>query len=264
MHSPLTRFDAAAQAGAASGRTVTQVGPFTLTVDQESDSPHRNYATLDVAILPADPDTLAEAVDELISQTRAADRIPRIEFVPELAPGLTAVLMSAGFVVQKSVPILVCEPTDLVEPTEPHDVSIDVRTGPGTPDWFTVACSNTLSRSFGEPLRKGGPDISRMQKALSEGGFVALAREGCGSPAGAGRCDPPRHGVAELNSIGVLSDMRGQGIGAALTAGLSAAAFQGGATLCALTADDEAAQRLYERLGYRKVGEQLHVWIPPI
>jgi len=53
--------------------------------------------------------------------------------------------------------------------------------------------------------------------------------------------------------VAVLPDARGRGIGAALTSWLIARGFERGATLAHLHPDDDAAARLYARLGFVEV-----------
>lgn len=263
MNSPtdtdlLERFNNAARAGAIAHRQVDRIGPFTLTVSEDNDHPYLNYAVVDDGAVPTPDDVAA-----LISRSEAAGRIPRVEFVPTLAPQVSAGLLAAGFVTQDSVSVLACTPDALIRPPENQDLSIDIRSGDSVPDWFLIACANTMNRSFGEPVAPGGPDIEGLRTALAAQGSVALAREGCGAPAGAGRVEPVRDGIAELNSIGVLADMRGQGIGAAITADLTASAFEQGALACALAAAGPDEIRMYQRVGYREIGQQLYLWMPP-
>lgn len=60
-------------------------------------------------------------------------------------------------------------------------------------------------------------------------------------------------GVPVLASIAVAPAARGRGLGAAVTAALTRRAFAAGAPACAvdLYSDNDAARRLYRRLGYR-------------
>jgi ribosomal protein S18 acetylase RimI-like enzyme len=62
----------------------------------------------------------------------------------------------------------------------------------------------------------------------------------------------PRTGVANLASIATAPEYRGRGLAAAVTAALTRRVLGGGDALCTLGlyADNEAARRLYTRLGY--------------
>jgi ribosomal protein S18 acetylase RimI-like enzyme len=56
-----------------------------------------------------------------------------------------------------------------------------------------------------------------------------------------------------IAGVGVRPEARGRGLGAALTSWLIARGFERGATLAHLHPDDEAAARLYGRLGFAEV-----------
>lgn len=64
-----------------------------------------------------------------------------------------------------------------------------------------------------------------------------------------------RSSLAHLASIAVRSDLAGQGLGRRLLAAVEAAALKQGCTRLRLEvrADNEAAQRLYDGAGYRRV-----------
>jgi predicted GNAT family acetyltransferase len=61
--------------------------------------------------------------------------------------------------------------------------------------------------------------------------------------------------VIELVGIGTAASVRGRGLGSAVTALLAAAARGAGAELVFLAAGDDTATRVYERVGFRWVGE---------
>jgi predicted GNAT family acetyltransferase len=61
--------------------------------------------------------------------------------------------------------------------------------------------------------------------------------------------------VVELVGIGTLAAHRGRGLAAAVTATLAAAARAAGAEVVFLAAGDEAAARVYRRVGFRVIGE---------
>lgn len=61
--------------------------------------------------------------------------------------------------------------------------------------------------------------------------------------------------VVELVGIGTVARERGRGLGAAVTALLAGVARDAGADLVFLAAGDDTATRVYERVGFRRVGE---------
>jgi predicted GNAT family acetyltransferase len=61
--------------------------------------------------------------------------------------------------------------------------------------------------------------------------------------------------VVELVGIGTLAAERGRGLAAAVTAMLATAARSAGAEVVFLAAGDDGASRVYQRVGFRVVGE---------
>jgi len=86
------------------------------------------------------------------------------------------------------------------------------------------------------------------------GTAVAFTARLAGEGAAAGMYLAPHANVTELVGIATLEPLRGQGIGAALTAAIAAHAFGLGVTVAFLITDNPAAQRVYERVGFRVVG----------
>ncbi|HMC72047.1 MAG TPA: GNAT family N-acetyltransferase [Mycobacteriales bacterium] len=67
-------------------------------------------------------------------------------------------------------------------------------------------------------------------------------------------CDGRAGRSGYVAGIGVLPQVRRRGIGASLSSWLTRAAINGGATLCHLHPDTDAAAAIYGRLGYVEVG----------
>jgi predicted GNAT family acetyltransferase len=61
--------------------------------------------------------------------------------------------------------------------------------------------------------------------------------------------------VVELVGIATARAVRGRGLGGAVTSALASAALAADAGLVFLAAGDDAAARVYERVGFRRVGE---------
>jgi ribosomal protein S18 acetylase RimI-like enzyme len=65
----------------------------------------------------------------------------------------------------------------------------------------------------------------------------------------------PVDGVSEIVGVATLPAFRRRGLGAAVTAALAADAFGRGVELAVLSAGDEEVARVYERVGFRRVGK---------
>jgi ribosomal protein S18 acetylase RimI-like enzyme len=93
------------------------------------------------------------------------------------------------------------------------------------------------------------------QRLMMREGLLALvaAYDGQGAVVGGGS-HGPRGDTTELTGIAVLPRARRQGVGAAITAALVADARARGARTVFLSAQDDAVARIYERVGFERVG----------
>ena len=109
--------------------------------------------------------------------------------------------------------------------------------------------------AFGDHDAITDAEIERWRERNAD--WIRLAGLRDGRIVGVASAAPPVEGTAELVGIATLSEHRGRGIASALTAEVVARAFAAGAELTWLTAADDAAARLYERVGFAHVGKQV-------
>ncbi len=91
----LTQLQQYLRAAASRGRTTSQVGPFLVTIDEDTDHPYLNYAIPDDGARPSDADVTA-----LVAAFSDRGRIPRLEYLTPTAPDALAALEAAGFGVE--------------------------------------------------------------------------------------------------------------------------------------------------------------------
>ena len=109
MASPAPALDRRIQqylrGAAARERDVERVGPFVATFAPGDAMPYINYAIPEDGAQPtaADVAALAEAY-------RRRERLPRVEYLPSVAPAVEAALIAGGFVVEARLPGMVCIP----------------------------------------------------------------------------------------------------------------------------------------------------------
>lgn len=131
--------------------------------------------------------------------------------------------------------------------------------GPADGDLASAAdaVNAVVAAAFGVPAPGAisARALTALRTDLSEGAVARLlATDADGRPVAAGSAQ--RAGdVIELVGIGTAPRARGLGLGAAVTASLAAAARDAGADLVFLAAGDDAATRVYERVGFHRVGE---------
>jgi ribosomal protein S18 acetylase RimI-like enzyme len=234
------------------GQTL-QVGPFLATFDGRDARPFVNYAIPDIGARPT-----AEDVAALVAAYEHRDRLPRLEYLPRAAPAVEAALLAGGFTIEGRLPVMTCEPQQLVVPAPDPDVEL---AAPGD-DSELYGMSAAQHAAFGDAPPNLAA-VARHRTMLDAGALAILARDGrTGEVVGGGVTTVPSHGVTEIAGIGVLESHRRRGIATAMTARLAADAFAAGITTAWLTPGDDGAHRAYARAGFADSTVMLHISRP--
>lgn len=118
------------------------------------------------------------------------------------------------------------------------------------------ALNATAATAFGAPPPSAPTEseLATLRADLAAGTLAKALIVGPAGPAAAGSAQ--RAGdVVEVAGIGTAMRERRMGLGGAVTAMLAGAARRAGSDLVFLSAGSEAATRVYERVGFRRVGE---------
>lgn len=236
---------------AAAGRATEQVGPFLATFSPSSTNPYLNYAIPDDGAQPSPSD-----VDGLTSAYERRNLLPRVEFLVDTAPDAEVALLAAGWSVERRIPVMLCPPGSAVSLPAPAGVELVV---PSSAEEIRGMLS-AQNEAFDQPVDVPDDDVAKTLERLHAGGFAVLARDAAtGEPAGGGVAEAVVNGTAEVAGIGVRSAFRRRGLGAAITAFLTAAVHDAGGRTVFLTPAGVPEQRLYERAGYSPAGTMVHL-----
>jgi GNAT superfamily N-acetyltransferase len=247
----LTDIQAYLRQAAAHGRDTSRIGPFLATFHPSSTNPYMSYAIPDDGAVPH-PDDVAALVAAYVDRART----PRLEYLPELAPAVEPVLYAAGFVAEARVPMMVCDPAGALPQPAAQGIELLV---PRTDDEFAGLVA-TQRHAFGEDEPVDTDAVAGARRLLADGGLAVLARDtATGTAAGAGMATVVIDGSTELVGLAVPERYRRRGIAAAVTAELSRLAAAAGVTTAFLTPGGDVAERVYARVGYRGIGEMLHI-----
>jgi predicted N-acetyltransferase YhbS len=242
------RIQAYLRTAAARDREVERVGPFTATFTRHSRSPYLNYAIPDDGANPTADDATA-----LVEAFERHDRLPRLEYLPGLAPEVEPALLAAGFTVEDRLPLMECPPGSAVEQPVPDGFEL-LRP---TTDEEHLALLAVQREAFGD----GPPsadDLASARRQVDAGGITFLARDrASGDPAGAGACTPLSDGFTEVAGVGVREKYRRRGLGGVVTLHLTRAAHEAGAHTVFLTPAGDAQERVYARVGFRRIDSVL-------
>ena len=206
----------------------------------------------------------ADEIQEVLARQLELEVPLALEWVHDTAPSLAAVARAAGMTVQEC-PMLVLE--SLLEAPAPDgavrlinaedddlavvDAAIRVAFGtPGTAvsdagaaERDAAAASTDASHSLGNTT-----DALRAGRTVMVGAFVSdVGAVGGGS-------HNPRGQVSEMVGVGVLPAFRRRGLGAAVAHLLSRHALDNGVTTVFCGADSNDVARVYEGVGFRRIG----------
>jgi ribosomal protein S18 acetylase RimI-like enzyme len=232
-----TYYDTAPRANA----TTEEVGPFTLFVKARADA-WDYYARPRLGL---DAEVTREDVETLRTRQRELGVPESLEWVHETTPSMLGAARASGLSVEEC-PLLVLG--------EPVSVDSDARVEVLGPDDDLDAVVGAVGAGFA-----GTDDVTSRpagrQRDMMRNGLLGMvgAYDDDGSVLGGGS-HGPRGGTTELTGIAVLPRARRRGVGAAITAALVADARARGVGTVFLSAQDDAVARVYERVGFVRVG----------
>jgi ribosomal protein S18 acetylase RimI-like enzyme len=244
--SDIARIQEYLRASAGQRYATVAIPPFILYFDLADSAIYFNYA------IPSEPanGNLDEPLAALRREFIARARRPRFEFIAEFAPGLAAALQAHGFLEDARLHLMICSPETRVPAPDVPDLSI-TELSEESPEQDLYDYTLTVSQGF-DPAGTELPtddEIERTRQNLrnSRSFLGRLGQE----PAGAASYTGTLDGVTEIVGIATRQQFRRRGIAGALTARVVQSAFAEGVTLACLTAADEQAGRVYERIGFR-------------
>lgn len=239
------------------------IGPFTLFV---AAGPFPYYARP----LRSDASALAfgaEQVHAVRRRQRELGVVESFEWTHELAPELTGAMIAAGMTVEERPLLALDQP---IAATPPVGVSLRFL-APDEPRLAPAVAAVDLGFIDGttEVGSVGGTERDVLATTLPEVRIDYLrellrddlirwvtAEDGSG-PVGGGSYHPRNvkgSTIAEITGIATIPAMRGRGIGASVVAALVGDARRRGADTIFLSAGSAEASRVYERVGFRRIG----------
>lgn len=201
-----------------------------------------------------DPDDWSPDVSSLDALFAGRGRWSRIEYFHELHPQLASALELVGFLQDSRAPVMVLE----------HDAFAPVA-GPVMAPYRRLQRDDEAgARAFlsGQDVAYGAvggaecPWLPTLMEGLRRKGMMAAGLEQEGEFI-AGATIQIGGGVGELAGVWTAPSMRRQGLAYAVCRRLLGEYFEAGGDLCWLSSA-EGASRLYEKLGFSRVGTQLN------
>ncbi len=228
------------------------VPPFTAFIHPTDAMVYFNYAIPDG---PIEGD-VREPLKRLREEYQGRKRVPRFEYVAELAPALEDTLLANGFRREAEARLMVCTRESFTPVPAPEGLSLSVLTAHSSREEVRAYCA-TARQGFspGEAYEVPEEEISKMLGDLKEGRAVFGRMKG--QPAVVGMFTPPHEGITEVGGVATVERFRKRGLGTALTSRVAQEAFDRGVDVLFLSTITEEAGRIYERVGFRFVTRML-------
>jgi ribosomal protein S18 acetylase RimI-like enzyme len=253
----LERVEAYFDAAPRSAADVEEHGALTLFVSR---IPWRFYGRPRLGL---SEDVGADDVAAVRARQRELGVREAFEWVGETTPSLAGAAAAAGLEVAQ-VPLLALEPEAWSSPPPPPGVTVRMLSADDAALAGAQAAVELAFAAADPALRAAGPeerdlavaqlgDLGFLRERLRAGLTAMAVVESARGPLGAGSHQPVGD-VSEVMSVGTLPVARRRGIGAAVTGRLVEHAREHGAELVFLSAADDAVARVYERLGFRRIG----------
>lgn len=245
------------RSGAASVFETESTPPFICFFNPEEAAPYANYAMPD----EKPSGDIAAALDRLVAAFYRRGRRPRFEYLESFAPDLGNVLERYGFKAEMRTVLMTCTPDSAR--SVPVFKGLEVKHLDGNAVIEDVQAFVTVQRrAFGKEDAAAATSNEALQfrQRFSSVQFF-LARLN-GEPVGAGSLTQPDNGIAELAGISTAPAYRRRGVAAAVTAYIAQFGFERGLDTLFLTAADERAGRVYERVGFVPSGGALAYLLP--
>jgi len=245
-------FDAAPRAAA----DVEQHGALTLFVSR---IPWRFYARPRLGL---GEDVGADDVAAVRARQRELGVREAFEWVHETTPSLAGAAEAAGLEVLR-VPLLALVAADWTQPPDPVGVRLRML---GADDPGLPAAQAVVELAFATgPESELGPeardlalgklgDLDFLRERIGDGLTAMAVAESDAEGVLAAGSHQIAAGVAEVMGVGTLPSARRRGLGGAVTGRLVQDAREHGAAIVFLSAAGEEVARMYERLGFRRVG----------
>lgn len=231
-------------------RALPRVGPFALLVTQGTRLRFLNYAIPDDDADPKDSE-----LDALVAAFWTADRMPRVEFLPSVAPALEPRLTARGWTVEDRLPLMTYTETAVRHLPAPEGIVVDAAWDDAT----LLEMARLQHEVFDDPEPADARTVDRLRSSLAHGGRALVGRHvESGAVVGAALSGAPAGGATEVVGVAVAPSHRRRGLAAALVSALASRGLDAGLTTIFLEAAP-GADGAYRNAGFRRTSTSVHI-----
>ena len=251
----LRRVEQSNVRASADGRATRRFGPFLACAHETSEIVWLSYAI--PLTCEKDGADVADAVARMRPWFASRNRRLRMEILEPLWPDLAPQLVACGMTLKERMPLMLCGPEDLGPAPVPTGLVITDLTASSS-DVELMDAAIIAHRAFGEKPPTPA-EIARKREGLEKRWYRAAVARLDGIIVAVGTMS-----VGNDELVGIATDHahRGRGIATAISHHLCADHFDRGAELVWLSAAEERARRVYERIGFRVAGDQVNLADP--
>lgn len=251
-----------ARAHALGGREVRDLGDGVLLHDPQDPEPFWNR--LAAIRWPDGPDAFDRRLDEAMAMFAKIARQPHLWLAPahNRPTDVARRLEDRGFIDLGGGHLMVlvdARPATAAAAQRPAgDVELErVLGGARPPSWFVEDVSLVLADAFDVPPERRSPIESELARSMESAALATYLVRVDGEPVAVAKRST-FDAASYLASIGVRPAWQGRGLGRLVTAAAVADALAAGSrwTYLGVFADNVAAERLYDRLGFAIVGDR--------
>lgn len=263
----LERINAYLDAAPRTGARAEAIGPFTLFLNEGHG--WRYYARP----TPGADGISASAVRAVRERQRALSQPEAFEWIDELTPDVGPAAEADDMRVVHH-PLMVLSPDDFT-PLTPSD-GVDVQIVGADDDlaaFSAVAEVGFATRGTGKGeagaseaavvATRQNPDTVAFQRGRMLAGLTVVGAARVSDVLASVGSHQPLEGASEVVGVATLPMFRRRGLGSVVTATLVADALDRGVKIVFLSADDEDVARIYERIGFRRIGTAGAASAPP-
>lgn len=257
-HDLLERIDRYLDAAPRTGARAETIGPFTLFLNE--DRGWRYYARPTPGAGGVDVGAL-RAVRE---RQRALGQPEAFEWIDELVPEVSSAAEADSMrVVHHPLMVLATDGLETPAPPDGADVAIvDADEDLAALSAVAEVGFATRGTDVGDAgaaeaaaaARTQNPGTIAFQRERILAGLTVVAAARVSGVAAAVGSHQPLDGSSEVVGVATLPSFRRRGLGSAVTATLVADALERGVETVFLSADDDDVARVYEHVGFRRVG----------
>lgn len=263
----LQRINAYLDAAPKTGARAEAIGPFTLFLNEGHG--WRYYARP----TPGGDGISAIAVRAVRERQRALNQPEAFEWIDELTPDVSSAAQADGMRVVHH-PLMVLSPDDFTPPTSPDGVNLQIVGADDDLAAFSAVAEvgfSTPGTGKGEAgaveaaaaATRQNPDTVAFQRGRMLAGLTVVGAARVSGVLASVGSHQPLEGASEVVGVATLPTFRRRGLGSAVTATLVTDALERGVEIVFLSADDEDVARIYERIGFRRVGTAGAASAPP-